>query len=255
MTESLCNYNWSAGNTRFWMCSTVFGTFLLPSWDDYDVKFFFFERSQQKSTTFFSFFLNWLEYGQSFWGLKQLMVVIGKGNFYPWQNRLVVYPFMLRITVNNGRVRQISRDLNYYRTSFPDVDDVIPENYCISSCATKQCTLHIFWHGRSTSGSQTQVSLIHDFFIWILRHYVFLITKQLQAVFGFCPGAGDGGDTRYEGLIVEAPPERCTVFRPQVYERVLRDFTRWRYMKGNGNLSFGSVKGPKRAKRWMVWLY
>ena len=55
---------------------------------------------------------------------------------------------------------------------------------------------------------------------------MFLITKQLQAVCGFCPGRVGGGDTPYDGLYGEAPPERGTVFRPQVYERVLRDFTR-----------------------------
>ena len=62
-----------------------------------------------------------------------------------------------------------------------------------------------------SSGSRTQVCLIHDFFILILRHYVFLITKQLQAVCGFYPW----GDTRYDGLIREAPPVKSTFFRLQ----------------------------------------
>ena len=43
-------------------------------------------------------FLNWLEYGQSFWGLKQWMVVIGNGNFYPWQNRLLISILFITIT-------------------------------------------------------------------------------------------------------------------------------------------------------------
>ena len=34
------------------------------------------------------------------------------------------------------------------------------------------------------------------------------------------PGAGGGGDTPYIGLYGEAPPERSTFFRPQVYKRV-----------------------------------
>ena len=72
----------------------------------------FYQRSQHKSTTLFSFFLTDLKTDNPFWGLKQWMVVIGNGNFYPWQNRLLIYPFMLRIAVNNGRVRKISRDLN-----------------------------------------------------------------------------------------------------------------------------------------------
>ena len=29
-----------------------------------------------------------------------------------------------------------------------------------------------------------------------------------------------GGGTPFDGLYGEAPPERCTFFRPQVYERV-----------------------------------
>ena len=43
-------------------------------------------------------FLHWLEDGQSFWGLKQWMVVIGNGNFYPWQNRLLIPILFITIT-------------------------------------------------------------------------------------------------------------------------------------------------------------
>ena len=99
ITESLCDYN--REKQEFCTCGTVFGTFLLPSWDEYDVKFHFYQRSQHKSTTLFSFFwtdLNKLEYGQSFWGLKQWMVVIGNGNFYPWQNRLLISILFITIT-------------------------------------------------------------------------------------------------------------------------------------------------------------
>lgn len=112
ITESflVCNYN--RAKQEFCTCSTVFGTFLLPSWDEYDVEFHFYQRSQHKSTTFFSFFWTDLKTDNPFCGMKQWMVVIGNGNFYPWQNRLLIYPFMLRIAVNNGRVRKISRDLN-----------------------------------------------------------------------------------------------------------------------------------------------
>ena len=47
---------------------------------------------------FLFLFLNWLEDGQSFWGLKQWMVVIGNGNFYPWQNRLLISILFITIT-------------------------------------------------------------------------------------------------------------------------------------------------------------
>ena len=33
------------------------------------------------------------------------------------------------------------------------------------------------------------------------------------------------------------------------------EFHLLKYMKGYGNLSFGSVKGPKRANRGILWLY
>ena len=97
ITESLCNYNRAKQN--FYTCSTVFGTFLLPSWDEYEVKFHFYQRSQHKSTTFFSFFWTDLKTGQSFLPhRKQWMVVIGKGNFYPWQKRLLFNILFITIT-------------------------------------------------------------------------------------------------------------------------------------------------------------
>ena len=40
--------------------------------------------------------------------------------------------------------------------------------------------------------------------------------------------------------------ERGTFFWLQVYERVGILIFSWEYTKGKGNLSFGSVKGPKR---------
>ena len=61
-------------------------------------------------------------------------------------------------------------------------------------------------------------------------------------------------------LYGETPPEMCYVFRLQVYERVRislaevygRDFTRGRGVEVYervGNLSFRSVKRPKRTNR------
>ena len=55
---------------------------------------------------------------------------------------------------------------------------------------------------------------------------------------------GGGWETPYDSLYGEAPPERGTLFRLKVYERVgilLVDV----YIRV-GNLSFGSVKAPKR---------
>ena len=51
-----------------------------------------------------------------------------------------------------------------------------------------------------------------------------------------------GGDTPYNGLYGEAPPERGTLFRLQVYKRV--GFHELNYMKGQENLSFRYLKGP-----------
>ena len=57
-------------------------------------------------------------------------------------------------------------------------------------------------------------------------------------------GGGEGGrETPFDSLYGEAPPERGTLFRLKVYERVgilLVDV----YIRV-GNLSFGSVKAPK----------
>ena len=65
---------------------------------------------------------------------------------------------------------------------------------------------------------------------------------------------GGEGATPYNGLYGEAMPERGTFFKPQVYERVGILYS-LNYMKGWENLSVRSVKGPKRANRWILWLY
>ena len=98
ITESflVCNYN--RAKQEFCTCSTVFGTFLLPSWDEYDVEFHLYQRSQHKSTTFFSFFWTDLKTDNPFCGMKQWMVVIGNGNFYPWQSRLLISILFITIT-------------------------------------------------------------------------------------------------------------------------------------------------------------
>ena len=67
ITESLCNYN--RAKQEFYTCSTVFGTFLLPSWDEYDVEFHFYQRSQHKSATLFSFFWTDLKTDNPFCGI------------------------------------------------------------------------------------------------------------------------------------------------------------------------------------------
>ena len=69
--------------------------------------------------------------------------------------------------------------------------------------------------------------------------------------------------TSYNGLYGKAPPERCTFFKLQVYDwigispvevnlvprvEVALEVNESRY----GNLSFRSVKGPKRAT--ILWL-
>ena len=65
-----------------------------------------------------------------------------------------------------------------------------------------------------------------------------------------CPQGGEGdGGTPYDGLYGEALSERGTFFRLQVYERVQSSLVTVDVYKGQGNLSFGSVKGPKRANR------
>ena len=56
---------------------------------------------------------------------------------------------------------------------------------------------------------------------------------------------GGGGGTHYDGLYGEAPPERGTFFRLQVHERV--GISVVEVYGREGNLSFGLVKGPKRA--------
>ena len=59
-------------------------------------------------------------------------------------------------------------------------------------------------------------------------------------------GGGEGGS--YNGLYREAPPERGSLFRLQVYERV--GILLVGVYEREGNLSFGSaVKGPKGPNR------
>ena len=55
------------------------------------------------------------------------------------------------------------------------------------------------------------------------------------------------GGTPYHGLSGEAPPGRGTFLRLQVYKRVGISIVEVYEIKGN--LSFRSVKGPKRANR------
>ena len=55
-----------------------------------------------------------------------------------------------------------------------------------------------------------------------------------------------GGNTHYDGLYGEAPPERGTFFRLQVYKRV--GISLVEVYGREGKLSFGSVKGPKGLK-------
>ena len=52
------------------------------------------------------------------------------------------------------------------------------------------------------------------------------------------------GGTPYNGLYGEDPPERGTFFRLQSYERAGILLVE-AYKSRQGNLSFGSVKGPK----------
>jgi len=56
-----------------------------------------------------------------------------------------------------------------------------------------------------------------------------------------------GSGTPYDGPYGEVPPERGIFSRPQVYERV--GISLVEVYKRVGKLSFGSVKGPKRANR------
>ena len=68
-----------------------------------------------------------------------------------------------------------------------------------------------------------------------------------------CGGGGGGKGNPYNGLYGEAPPERGTVFMIQVHEsrvgiapvKVYERVEEW---------SFRSLKGPKRAKKCILWL-
>ena len=55
------------------------------------------------------------------------------------------------------------------------------------------------------------------------------------------------GGAPFDGLYREAPPEMGIFFRLQVYEGV--GISLVEVCKRLGNLSFGSVKGPKRVNR------
>ena len=61
---------------------------------------------------------------------------------------------------------------------------------------------------------------------------------------------GGGEGSSYDGLYGEAPLERDIFLRLQVYERVGISL-----VDKKGNLSLGYVKVPKRANRWILWLY
>ena len=55
-------------------------------------------------------------------------------------------------------------------------------------------------------------------------------------------GSCEGGETPYNGLYWEAPPERGTFFRLQVYKR--EGFHKLKFITGKINWSFRYLKGP-----------
>ena len=66
----------------------------------------------------------------------------------------------------------------------------------------------------------------------------------------------DPWGTPYNGLYGEAPPERGTFSRLQVYKKGRGISLVEEYMGKDGpeNLSFRSVKRPKRDNRYILWL-
>ena len=62
--------------------------------------------------------------------------------------------------------------------------------------------------------------------------------------------ARGGGGTPYDGLYGKAPPKRGIFFRLQVFERV--GISLVDVFERVGNLSFGALKGPKRANRCIL---
>ena len=60
--------------------------------------------------------------------------------------------------------------------------------------------------------------------------------------------------TPYDGPYREAPSERGIFFRLQVYEKVGISLDEV-YKKGREICHLGLWKGPKRANRWILWLY
>ena len=55
-------------------------------------------------------------------------------------------------------------------------------------------------------------------------------------------GKGGGGCTPYNGLYGEAPPEKGTFFRLQVYEKV-------------GKSAMRVFERAQMANRWILWVY
>ena len=71
--------------------------------------------------------------------------------------------------------------------------------------------------------------------------------RQVGWEWGMCPKGGGG--TFYNDLYGEAPPERGTFFRLQVYERV-REICHsglWNGPKGRTNEFYGFTKSGKRS--------
>ena len=73
-----------------------------------------------------------------------------------------------------------------------------------------------------------------------------------STIFSSFEGVRFGEGTPYNGPYGEAPPESGTFFRLQVYERVGISLVEV-YNKVGKSVIW--VKGPKRANRWILWLY
>ena len=71
---------------------------------------------------------------------------------------------------------------------------------------------------------------------------VFVLVFSVGHSCGNPRGVGGGGVTPYNGLYGEAPPERGTFFRLQVYKRV--GISQAEVYKGQGNQSIRHLKGP-----------
>ena len=78
-----------------------------------------------------------------------------------------------------------------------------------------------------------------------------LVALQVSTCWGLIPRGG----TPYNGLYGEAPPEMGTFLRLQVRDMKGQGFHLLKYMKGQGDRSFRSVKsGSRRANRCILWL-